>query len=179
MGRRVDIAITTPKGEYWIDVAAVHSTAASYVHATKAWFQKEAVAESIAAEVGTENAMSTQNSPTVAATVKKKFATYSLMTSIAALQKAKRVRDFVPRFMACVVSHEGEMSSDVFAIIEELAKCVRVNALTDTSCGYPPAQVSAEFRRRAKDRIATAVAAGFGRALSTVGYPSPATVEVS
>ena len=118
----------------------------------------------------------TQNSPAVAATVKKKFATYSLMTNLAKLQKAKRAREFASQFLACVVSHEGEMSSDVFLIIEQLALCVRANAENDATCGYPPAQVSAEFRRRAKDSVATAIATGFGRALCTTGFPTVASV---
>ena len=98
------------------------------------------------------------------------------MTNLAKLQKAKRAREFAPQFLACVVSHEGEMSSDVFLIIEQLALCVRANAENDGTCGYPPAQVSAEFRRRAKDSVATAIATGFGRALCTTGFPTVASV---
>ena len=71
VGRRIDIVVTTPKGEYWIDVASVHTTAASYLPSTRAWFQREAEAEVCAADTGTENVLATQNSPAVAATVKK------------------------------------------------------------------------------------------------------------
>ena len=71
VGRRIDIVVTTPKGEFWIDVASVHTTAASYLPSTRAWFQREAEAEVCATDTSTENVLTTQNSPAVAATVKK------------------------------------------------------------------------------------------------------------
>ena len=100
------------------------------------------------------------------------------MTELSALQCAKRMRVGQPKFMACIVSHEGEMSPDVFGLIEQMAKRVKKQVSTDFISGYPPEQVSAEFRRRAKDRIATVVASGIGRAFCSVGLPTPATVAL-
>ena len=174
VGRRVDVAVSEAgEQDLWIDVSVAHSTANSYLAKTACWFAREVEAEEMARATGIKNVMDAVLSPVITDAVKRKYNTYSLLTQLAVLQHAKRARRCRPKFLACIISHEGEMSSDVFTLIEDLTKLVKKAAAADFLLGYSPVQIAAQFRRRAKDRIATAVAAGFGRTLASIGYPTP------
>ena len=143
------------------------------------WFRNQLRADNDAYLNNTTNIMTESSSPTVTKAITDKINTYNLLMQLATLQHRKRKRPTIPTFLVCVATHEGEWSRDLFSFIEEMTGLVKRRATTDTSVGFKPAQVAAEFRKRAKDRIATAVVAGFGRTLAEAGKPCLASLNSS
>ena len=82
-------------------------------------------------------------------------------------------RTTAPAFQPCVSSHRGEWSAGMFATIEWITLFRTKAARRDgTMDGETPQKTAAEFRSRLKDRLAAAMAKGWGRQLREAGFPN-------
>ena len=170
----LDVMIEHPdlKQPLWIDVARIHTTAKSRIKETAAWFTEEAKAELLSYNTGAPNPFKKMASKHVTKYAELKYNHYSTLTELANRQMRKGMRHTIPKLLAGIITHTGEFSDDIFALIEALAKKAKDNAAANPSIdGIPPSRVAAEIRTRAKDALAIINAKGVGRALIEAGLP--------
>jgi hypothetical protein len=176
-GRRIDVAIHTPlPADYWVDVSAIHATKSSTITSAASWFNAEHACEKDAATLNTPNNMLALPSKPIADAIKLKQTTYSLLHKLAILQHAKGARPTIPRFMSCIMSHEGEWSPDFFDFFEDMTRLAKAHACKDTLMGDTPSKLAASFRQNAKDRLVCVMIAGLGKGLLLAGLPSLSAV---
>jgi hypothetical protein len=115
--------------------------------------------------------------PALASAESVKIKTYAPLTHMAELLQRNGSRRSVPKFLPCIISHEGEFSPGCFELIEWLTsvykrQCSREGPRPD---GLTLTQLTATFRTRLKDNLITAVVTGFGGMLaaSSAGFILP------
>ena len=160
------------KQPIWIDVARIHTTANSRLKEAAHWFKDEAKAELLAYNTGAPNPFNKMPSKAVAKYAELKYNHYGTLLELANRQIRKGLRQSTPKLLAGIITHTGEFSEDIFALVELVAKKAKANALDAPSLdGIPPSRVAAEIRTRFKDALAVVNARGVGRALLEAGLP--------
>ena len=147
-GLRVDLAVEDSFFPYWIDFSVIHPTAQTYFEANSKWFQ------SLSQQ--TLNAALTQNgshrpmahgevSPAITNAARNKIKKYDPLLQLAEFQRHRDFRHDHPAFFACIVSHQGELSSHFF----RLFKWFQRKYFRDISSRYDYTGVSGKERARA------------------------------
>jgi hypothetical protein len=166
-GLRVDLSIVGDNGEeVWVDVGLTHTSGKTGRDAALRFLAGES------AEGPPAGATVDRPSPPVESYAKRKMEKYNGLVDLGRLLHHRRKRRSSPKFIAGVISHEGEFSAGVFSLIEILSS--RKFALAAAGQDEPwwtPTQVSAAFRMELKDMLASAVVKGWGLMLSAVGFP--------
>ena len=101
----------------------------------------------------------------------RKVQKYEFLERIAQVQYQARKRPDELRFVPCVMSHRGEMGPDFIQLIESIA--VRMKSIAKQPHyfdGLSPPQASAQMRTLIKDRLAAAMAKGWGKQLFCAGF---------
>ena len=172
-GLRIDLRVSFPDAEVWIDGSIRHPTAATQLPRVTAWTHKLLAAEADAlAGGGGRNLMDREASPMVSVACAQKHKTYGPLLETARRQHTNKDRPFAPVFVAGVISHAGEMAPELIGMVEfftnQYAKHISTMGFED---GVPKARRTADYRCRFKDALMTTVLRGFGRTLGAVGLP--------
>jgi hypothetical protein len=86
-------------------------------------------------------------------------------------QKKEKTRMTMPKFMACVFEHTGQMSEDMHDLIEKMALYKgRHRTVEERNRGEAPKKVSAKFRLRARQMVLTVNAKGWARQLESTKH---------
>ena len=111
-------------------------------------------------------------SPPLAHAQEEKHRKYRPLLHLMQLQKARGIRPRIPTFMAPVVSHLGEFSTDVFEAVDWLGPQARRHfTATRAEQPLPPRIMTARFRRDLLSSLAVASAKGCALLLLAGGYP--------
>ena len=163
---------TFPSDVLWIDVGVVHPTAKSHLPAASAFASRVHAAEAIAGSNMALNIMQGKSSPPVESYQTHKIKKYSQMLGAAKQQVRDGTRHTAPTFMACIMSHAGEISSNGFLALETITRHYKRNAaLKHFEDGIPMSTRTADFRTRFKDTLMTANINGFGATIAGAGQP--------
>jgi hypothetical protein len=172
-GLRVDASLTSVDGksEVWIDVGTCHPSCKTIRSKEFAFLTQEQTSRS----TGDSPLLPAEHlppTPAVEERVKTKRLKYQPLLRQAGVLRLRRHRAKGPVFRACIVSHTGEFSSDVFETIEFLASQVlRQTRKFPRDDGVSSSRAAALFRTTLKDRIATVIVQGYGNMLRAVGFP--------
>jgi hypothetical protein len=176
-GLRVDGLLVAPDGsDVWFDVTMYHPTAAGRRASQVAWHKGRVKAEKRAYDAGLEppGADDRVPSPAMAKAVAEKHAKYAPIVHTAELQRLIRgggVRRKGPTFWAPAMSHSGEMSSDMFQLIDWITAIRKQAARKGHTLydGRAPSKVAAEFRKSLKDAVQVTVARTIGHMIAATG----------
>ena len=160
-----------------IDVAAVHTSAASHRKKSLTWFRRERAASRLARKQGTCNAFARLPSPIVADMADQKRVKYRPLLNLAFAEVGRRrfPGGKRPTFLAPILSHHGELSGDFFTLIDSLGRIAEESATAapEREDGITPRQIGRAFRSRFRDHIAACLVSGMGSILATAGAPLP------
>jgi hypothetical protein len=172
-GLRLDVFASQPDGggtSLLIDVAQSHDTKTSG-RARMLQFASDLLANDERVLRGGQDDFDGVPSPAVSTTVKAKNSRYRLLTHIAKIQQVAGKRQDRVLFLACVMSHTGEMAPDVLKLITLLAqKSMPLANRPDCLSGLTPTQTASDFRMRMKDTLAVSMARGWGMQLRCAGF---------
>jgi hypothetical protein len=170
-GVRLDLQITLAKKELLCDFAGVHTTAPSSIPALKKWRQDITKGLAIAAEGDAKNPSARLPTPNIVKTVRTKHKRFDMLMQLAKAQYPLR-RKIKPTLLIPIVTHSGEMSPDMYTLIEIMtSEAARNYTPSYLTMGQPRKRFTAAFRSRLKDAVMAANARGFGRALMAAGNP--------
>ena len=176
---RIDCSLTDTRSaaELWVDVNYTHGSCASYREGQLSFHLASLQAEREQPFRAPKH-LPELVSPALQKAVAAKEAKYLPLVTLANLQQAHRQRATVPRFFAACVTHAGEFSPAVFALIE--AVCVGFKQSFDAA--FPRSFISkpqavAGFRSALKDSVIMCLVSGFGKQLRTSGFPRPCDVR--
>jgi hypothetical protein len=181
-GLRLDLDIQFPDEgrrvgtQIWGDVTVVHSSSSTRKKDSLSFFKDEAAATITAAQGGGANPYDAVPSPAVREATKGKQKKYAAMMQLAAKQTDEKQRVAVPLMFPLVLTHMGEIGPELIRLIEFFATLLKRRAAEGlvpqpVLLGRTPADFSARFRARCKDRLMAALVRGWGRQLRSVGFP--------
>jgi hypothetical protein len=175
-GRRIDVHMLNPTSHdsRWVDVSGIHPSCKTYRVASCNFVKALDDAEIAASSHGVPNTMTKTCSPRIASAAKAKHATYKLITTLADRQLELGQRSGAHDFIPAIHSHEGELSSAFFNLIEWLTTQYALHTKSlGLTHGYSTKFLTAVYRGRLKDAIFVAIANGFGAMLGAAGLPTP------
>jgi hypothetical protein len=156
-GRRLDISLTSMfTNEVVGDVSRIHPTTTGRLRRAYTHFGT-LVHERIQAEQRGDTPPARYDStPAIQYAAKQKWDKYYPLIAICEDQKIRRRRATVPDLLCLLFDHTGQMSADVYKLIEFMAiHKGRHLSQQDVDEGITPKMASASFRALAKDRLAT------------------------
>ena len=172
-GLRVDVSIEAPNGEaLLVDVSNVHHTPTSQLPEIAAFCKRVHDATELAGGDAFLSTMRGEPSPNVLRAEREKNNRYAIIIDLCKRQQKNGIRQNVPTFEPCILSHAGEFSGGLLRTIEFVTKAWMANdhsvyARSTITKG----KLTAIFRQRFKDALLTSVINGFGRTLLAAGRP--------
>ena len=163
---RADVLISDPlcrNKSRLVDFTAPHSSCKSVRNSQYGFLRKQFLAEKDLLLVGMTPGSSSESKACAAAS-RKKHKKYHFIETLANIQAASFGNSSPLVFVAAVLTHRGEFSSDFLDLIEFCA--ARFKALRKASpdiCGLSHSQATARFRGTFKTAIYCALVNGFGR----------------
>ena len=156
----------------WIDVAGVHTTAASYIpRETEIVFKRRLAMAEHLAQKNPRQALKLDPSPTVAEKAKAKAEKYRRMLILARKQLNEGKRAILPSFCSFIVSDFGEISEDGEQLQEWIVSAFRRKCKNEGSAdGVPIEEKVRRFRRKFKLGIQLALASGLGNMICFTGF---------
>jgi hypothetical protein len=175
-GVRLDLEISLPseKGtlEIWCDFTGIHPTSKGARAPLATFLRATRMSDSAASGVVLNNAMAREPSPAVVQATKVKMARYLTLMGLATTQVQKRMHTTLPKLVAGVITHLGELGPDMIGLIETLTSAAaRQFRAGPLSRGLSRAKYTAIYRTKLKDALLCANASGFGQALVAAGNP--------
>jgi len=171
-GLRVDIQVSFDDSELWIDAGGVHPTAPSILSAVSSFVKKLHDTECRLGPALAKEAHMREPSPAVKRAASTKTKRYDPILRLAGAQYQVGNRKILPKFYPCIVSHLGEMSPHLIQIVEHITRkfTASVSGMSFED-GIKKQRRTGLFRRRFKDGLMAANAAGFGRTINAAGRP--------
>jgi len=171
-GLRLDIDINFDDTQLCIDVGGTHPTTSSSLRSVSTFTHKLHESERKLGTQGARNEHLHEPSPNVKRMINTKNKRYTPLMALANQQCVAGFRKVPPRFFPCIVSHLGEFSPDLMAVVETITKKYGATVgLERTFDGVPLKRKTGTFRSDLKSSIIFATARGFGRALLLAGRP--------
>ena len=130
-----------------MDVALTHETKVATRALMLSW-ARDLIQSDQPIILGEDGSFEYEPSPAVANVIKSKNNRYSLLSHIANIQKASGKRPDKVVFVACVMSHAGEMAPEFISLVEKLSHRMRpIHSRPDCLSGLSPNQATHDFRR--------------------------------
>jgi hypothetical protein len=176
-GLRLDMATEGDRNErgLWIDVKSMHPSADSYAASTRKFLLAAYAIEQLN---GNRRQSSTAivYTPALARAQALKHEKYLPMINAkrAQLLRTRSGTEQTPLFLAPIISHHGEFSSDTFKLINILGKRLRDKAHADPHLRYDgrsPKFLEKLFAETFKNQLIVALVKGVGRMLAVAGAP--------
>ena len=156
-GRRLDLSLTSMfTTEVVGDVSRIHPTTFGRLRQAYTYFGT-LVQERVQAEQRRDTPPARNDStPALQCAAKLKWEKYYPLIAICEDQKDKKQRATVPKLLCLMFDHAGQMSADVYKLIEFMAiHKGRHLSQEEVDEGIAPKMAAASFRALAKDRLAT------------------------
>ena len=166
-GRRLDLSVTSlHTNEVVGDISRIHPTTLSRLKPAYTYFStlinERVNAERLGEPIPTRH----DSTPAILQAATRKYDKYYPLIAICEDQKAKRRRATVPTLMCLLVDHSGQMSADVYKMIEFMAiHKGRHLSQQEVDEGINAKMAAAAFRATAKDRLATVNATQWAKQL--------------
>ena len=170
---RLDAIVTRDDGALLlIDQSTVHSTSPSYRKETLRSLCSQ-LTQHLQASPELADAFLRANTPEVSKREKHKHLKYAPLVHLLRKQFERGQRERMPEFMAPIISHNGEFSSDVFKIVDWFAAAAaRKAANSQDVAGCKPKDAARLFRMHMKDSFADASAKGVAGHLVAAMMPT-------
>ena len=169
--RRLDVEITAPDGDVaWVDVAGLHPTSSSYLAANVSFVRKLTNVDGHPSEA--LRALENKPSPAIQSRARQKKDKFQVLNTIAELQVDTGKRMKRPVFLACIVSHLGELSPDFHSLIGWLTGKMKSSIANGPlrRDGLDPDVAAHRFASDLKCSLMCAIVNGFGRVLTYGGF---------
>ena len=175
-GLRIDVQATDPisSDEYWIDVTCIHPTCKSRIKKESAHIKNKIMEEEKRRKKGENNPTSNISGKAVLDQTNNKHNTYEPLISMARKQKNDGIRDKEPKFLAVVITTNGEFGPETIQTIELLTRAYsnKIAKEGPQDDGSTVQDLTAEFRNGLKDALQVAVARGLARMIYSAGWPT-------
>ena len=184
-GRRLDLSLTSMfTTEVVGDVSRIHPTTFDRLRRAYTYFGT-LVHERIQAEQrGDTPPARNDSTPAIQYAAKRKWDKYYPLIAICEDQKNRRRRATVPTLLCLLFDHTGQMSADVYKLIEMMAiHKGRHLSQEEVDEGITSKMASASFRALAKDQLATVnLTSGLSNSRPAIysrgihGWPTPVSM---
>ena len=121
-GLRVDSIVELPSAQLWVDVGAVHPTAASRLDQSLNFARKQFIAERAARGSRANNALTGVASPPVLSYQTVKDRKYEAMALAASNDARAGKRARAPKMAPCILSHLSELSPTAIRVVELITR---------------------------------------------------------